>query len=157
LYTLIGWFICFGVDDKKLSQIAPFLGPENEDRLLDVALSRYQPDRKVAKRSGSPKTFTLLDQIIDVDEQQRIQLVENYLKDWGKLLSHLNGLSSLGIHRQKKLTNNTLHKELDVKNPTYKGFWAWEIAFVVKVFRIDDSSFKDNEFYPDDVVHYKDE
>ncbi|GAA0398509.1 hypothetical protein GCM10009133_04180 [Cocleimonas flava] len=155
LYTLLSWFICFGINKDKISKIAPFLAPESEDRLLDVVLSRFQQDRKISNISGNPETFTLLDQIIDADENKRITLVELYLKDWGKLLSNLKGLGSLGIHRQKQLTNKTLYKELEVKNATYKGFWAWEVALVVKFFDIDDTTFRDNEYYPDDLVHFK--
>ena len=36
----------------------------------------------------------------------------------------------------------------------YSGYWAWEVAAVVKVMNLDDAGFKDNPYYPHDVVHW---
>lgn len=38
----------------------------------------------------------------------------------------------------------------------YKGYWAWEVATVVKVKGLYDTSFKDNPYYPYDMVHWED-
>ncbi|KAG0929670.1 hypothetical protein G6F31_017268 [Rhizopus arrhizus] len=38
----------------------------------------------------------------------------------------------------------------------YMGYWAFEAALVVMLFDIDDSSFRDHEYYPADLVaHYR--
>ncbi|MBH1664869.1 PoNe immunity protein domain-containing protein [Stenotrophomonas maltophilia] len=36
----------------------------------------------------------------------------------------------------------------------YMGYWAFEAALVVMLFDIDDSSFRDHEYYPADLVAY---
>ncbi|MCG9758955.1 DUF1911 domain-containing protein [Pseudoalteromonas sp. Isolate6] len=38
----------------------------------------------------------------------------------------------------------------------YIGYWCWEIALVVTVFNIDDSSFINHPYYPKDLVHWQD-
>lgn len=44
-----------------------------------------------------------------------------------------------------------------IRNLRYRGYWAWEVAAVVKLMGLDDESFKDNPYYPYDLVHYKDQ
>lgn len=155
VYCLLCWLLCFNVDPEKIAAFAPIIAPAGKDRLIDSVLSRYQPDREIALASGNAATFQLLDDCITATDEQRVEFLQKYIKDWGKLLSNLKGLSSIGIHRQKKLTNKTLHKELEGKNITYKGFWMWEVALLVKFFGINDEPFRDNEYYPADMVHYK--
>lgn len=40
------------------------------------------------------------------------------------------------------------------KTEFYVGYWAWELAAMVKVMELDDNSFKDSLFYPYDMVHW---
>lgn len=151
-YSILCWLLCFNVSDNDITALAVEFGPAGKDRLVDTILARYQPDRVIASGSGHPATFQLLDDVIDASESDRIVVLQRYMKEWGKLLSNLNGLGSIGIFRQKKLTNKTLGKDVGA---AYKGYWMWEVALLIKFFGIDDSSFIDNEFYPADLVHFK--
>ena len=43
------------------------------------------------------------------------------------------------------------------RHPTdrlYCGYWAWDIAAVVRVWGLDDSSFCDHKYYPKELAHY---
>lgn len=40
------------------------------------------------------------------------------------------------------------------KEPLYFGYWALEVAALVKVLNIPDDSFKDKKYYPYDLVHF---
>lgn len=42
------------------------------------------------------------------------------------------------------------------KGYTFSGYWSWEAGAIVKIMGLDDSSFKDNLYYPYDIVHFKD-
>ena len=39
-------------------------------------------------------------------------------------------------------------------NNMYNGYWAWEIAAIVKIKQLNDSSLKENPYYPYDIVHW---
>jgi hypothetical protein len=39
----------------------------------------------------------------------------------------------------------------------YDGYWAWEIAGLVKAYGLDDSSFRDYKYYPGDMARYLDD
>jgi hypothetical protein len=45
-----------------------------------------------------------------------------------------------------------IHKSKKVNH--YFGYWAWETAAIVKIKGIDDSSLKDQLYYPYDAVHW---
>lgn len=156
-YSMVSWFVCFGADEKKLGRIAPYLVRAGEDRLVDTILQRYQPDRQIATEDKCGRTFKLLQSVLDVDESKAIKNLEKYLASWGKLMGTLKGLESIGLTGTRGAkSNESLIANLDtIKNISYRGFWAWEVALVVRCFDIDDSSFRDHEFYPKDLAHYQ--
>lgn len=43
------------------------------------------------------------------------------------------------------------------KEPGYLGFWSFETAAIVKIFGLDDSKLKENNHYPYEFAHYKNE
>ncbi|EOQ28683.1 TPA: DUF1911 domain-containing protein [Bacillus cereus] len=43
------------------------------------------------------------------------------------------------------------------KEPGYVGYWSFETAALVKILELDDTSLKDNNHYPYDLAHYKNE
>ena len=155
--SMICWFVCFETDPGKLGQIAPYIAQAGKDRLVDTILKKYQPDREIATEDKCGRTFKLLQSVLDVDESKAIKNLEKYLANWGKLMGTLKGLKSIGLTgTQGAKSNESLVANLDtVKNVSYRGFWAWEVALVVRFFDIDDSSFCDHEFYPKDLAHYR--
>ncbi|MBB6128374.1 PoNe immunity protein domain-containing protein [Mucilaginibacter lappiensis] len=42
------------------------------------------------------------------------------------------------------------------KERAYRGYWCWEAGAITKIMGLDDSSYKDNPYYPYDMVHWKD-
>lgn len=85
-------------------------------------------------------------------------------KKFGKLKEHL-GISTqkelekfLKIYLEKNWYQNlkgtgsyNLHKQAP-KYPIFPGYWAFEVAAIVKIKGLDDSSFRDHKYYPDRLV-----
>lgn len=46
------------------------------------------------------------------------------------------------------------NSHLNTKVNTYFGYWAWETAAIVKLKGIEDSSLKEQKYYPYDAVHW---
>ena len=155
-YTLLSWWLCFEVDESDISELAPYVAPAGDDRLLDTILGRYQPDRVIAEKPSCARSFGVLNQMIEATPDKRIKLAEKYLANWGKTIGTLKGLNSLGIQGETTMkSNEDLIASESSLGHAYKGFWAWELALVVRFFDIDDSSFADHEFYPVDLAHYR--
>ena len=154
IYTWLCWMLCFGADREKVGKITPYLCEAGKDRLLDAIASHYEPGRDIGVGCANPKTFGLLDQLFDAEASRYVAIVETYLEDWPVYMGQLD-LGTIGINCG---TNLKSREDLIASiNDNYQGFWAWEVALVVKFFGIDDSSFRDNEFYPHDLVHFTDE
>jgi len=156
VYTLLSWLICFDVDDKHMARLAPYIAPEGEDRIIDTVLSRYQPGRPIADKVAFPRTHRLLDTLLDSDEKKRVSLATQYLERWGKLMSTLKGLSALGgawaaVGAKSNDDLDNLHQG----RPSFEGYWAWDLALLVRVLEIDDSSFADHRLYPSGLAHFK--
>jgi hypothetical protein len=85
-----------------------------------------------------PNCFEKLRQAItETDKSKAEKLVKEFItKDWYK--NH----KGQGWH--------DCHKG---KHDTYFGYWSFETAAVVKIMSLDDSSFKDCQYYPKDLVH----
>ncbi|MEZ4907013.1 MAG: DUF1910 domain-containing protein [Saprospiraceae bacterium] len=72
----------------------------------------------------------------DLSKEQRIELLENSLKsEWKK------------EHKQLLPSPKDRHE-------TYFGAWSFESAAIVAILDLDDSSFRDNPYYPKDLVDY---
>jgi len=137
-YCIVSWFVCFEADPHKLGRIAPRIAIAGKDRLIDTILQRYQPDREIAAEDRCGRTFKLLQSVMDVDKAKAIKNLEKYLATWGKLMGTLKGLRSIGVAgTERAKSNESLIANLDtIKNVSYCGFWAWEVALVVRIFDV---------------------
>ena len=60
------------------------------------------------------------------------------------------------LEKWYSLNKNALWYNTHLRDNGYSGYWAWEVAAVVKIMQIDDSYLKDTPYYPYDMVHWKD-
>jgi hypothetical protein len=71
--------------------------------------------------------------------EERPALVQAFLKDWYK---HMDDCYWHGSHTDRGSASS------------FFGYWAFEAALVTYLWDIDDSSYRDHEFYPKDLVDY---
>jgi hypothetical protein len=107
------------------------------ERLKPDSLLFYLSGQKNKKRAGY-KPYEMLYQISQLPVGQTEHAIKNYLNKW------------YDLHKEAAWYNTHL------RDWGYSGYWAWEVAAVVKVMGLDDSSFKDHPHYPYDLVHWKD-
>ncbi|WP_019037860.1 PoNe immunity protein domain-containing protein [Psychroflexus tropicus] len=140
------WMLSLGVllevpDDEFQILIDLVKRDHIKDALYDICIKTKIEDWQISDmvRPLSPKN-----KIIDIiNEDDKIiceKLTKNYLgKHWFKTFKNWGGWQTTDV------------SGLDV-NSDFVGFWAFEVAAVVKIKGLDDSSFKDNRFYPDRLV-----
>lgn len=90
-----------------------------------------QPDKVIW-----PELYQDLLNLIRMPKAQAEAAMKDYLEKWYKL------------HR------NDPWYETHKKELVYKGYWCWEAGAITKIMQLDDSSFKDNLYYPYDMVHW---
>lgn len=155
-YTMLSWCVCLDADVDTMRKLARTIAEPGADRLVDTVLQRYDPERVVAAGPAAPRVFGLLDRAIDADPAGRIALLSRYLDNWGKFMGMLKGRYSLGggDRAMRAKSNSDLEAEKRL-NKNYLGWWAWEVALVVRVLGVDDSSFADHVLYPVDLARYR--
>lgn len=110
------------------------IGNQGQDALLDsIAVQLGDCERKIAPDILFNRRFGKLYEVIEGTPEQRPALAKAYLEAWYILEE------SLDIHL--------------LSNDAYDGYWCWEIALLVKLFDIDDSTFINHPYYPRDLVH----
>jgi hemerythrin superfamily protein len=109
------------------------------DALLWFLLNSGEKGNAENKEILFPKIYGQLYQITQLPKPEAEKAINDYLDKW------------YNLHKDEPWYNTHL------RDKGYSGYWAWEVAALVKVMGLDDSSFKDNPYYPYDMVHWKDE
>lgn len=141
ILTLISFGILLEVDDDNFSKIVKIRDKVNTpDKLLDFMIN-YRVRKEQSKNQLPYNYYTNLLKILDKNEKNEIiKSLKNYLsKQWFKEFG--------------KMADADTHKGI-VNYHT--GYWSWEAGAIAKILDLDDSSLKDQQYYPYDMVHFKD-
>jgi len=136
--TLISWGIIFNAPSELFQKIADHIHSNGEDELVETLLATRLPDRRHTDRIIFPKPFELLYKVTQAPTPEKAALMKAYLKDWYK--------------NMKKYINYDAHKAKGEGG--FEGYWSFEAAAVVALYDIDDSSFKDMDFYPKEMAAF---
>ncbi|TWP23052.1 DUF1911 domain-containing protein [Apibacter muscae] len=129
-------------NQKELNKIIDFINKwENNSKIKDIykpcSLLYYLLDKEVIKR----KSYKPIEELYQITQQPKSEAeisIKKYLDNW------------YSMHKDEPWYNSHL------RDSGYSGYWAWEVAAVVKVKGLDDTGFKDNPYYPYDMVHWED-
>ncbi len=135
MLQMISLGILLGIDDDVAAQVNKLLRDNNvNDWLLDYLMNGWlkkdcEPtsDLLFSKRFSTLKSFASSKN----DEELKTFLSKWYNKDCG----------CYEAHKEKQML--------------YYGYWSFEAGAISKMLGIDDTSFKDVQYYPYDLVHYQ--
>ena len=142
LLKFVSLSILLEVSEEKLKVIVDVLDEEEvNDVLIDCVINAYGISRKFHSAKYEKeipyKEAVEIMELANVDKAKAVSKLEEYVqKKW------LKGHSDYGW--------TTAHKE-----EGYYGLWSFEAAAIAKIFNLDDSKIKDDNHYPYDLVHYK--
>jgi hypothetical protein len=109
------------------------------DRLFDLIMVQLgDKNRKIGEKVRHPKIFKKLLSVVEAPEARATRTYEGYI-------------SMVGMLRPFKAGLNDNHAK-DSRISTTRGYWCYEAALVVMLWNIDDSSFRNNPYYPKDLV-----
>ena len=147
VYPLLAFAIALPISDDTWNTLISIF-PEGRDYLTDKLIATHNPERTIAGyedwRKTAPyhfKYFKLLGESLETEnKEEQIKLVNKQLRKW----RNKGWRGSVSIGSDPDLP----------KNPCYYGQFAYEVAAVVMAFDIDDSSFKEDIYYPKELVEY---
>ena len=142
LLQIVSLSILLDISKEKFNKIINFIDIVDK---IDIE-ERWKPDSLVffligesdKLRKGFNKPNQKLFEITKLTKLEAENAINNYLKDW------------YSMNKDEPWYNSHL------RDHGYSGYWAWEVAAVVKVMGLDDATFKNNPYYPYDMVHWKD-
>ncbi|MBE0464326.1 MAG: PoNe immunity protein domain-containing protein [Halomonadaceae bacterium] len=129
--------VCLGVGDAHIKRALELIDNAGVDALLDrVAIALGDSERAVATDLLYPKPYAPLYEALDAPTDQQGKLIKKFLDGYA------NTVRKWGI---------SIIREKEWKN--HPGDWCFEAALVVKLFNIDDSTFRDHPLYPAALIH----
>lgn len=133
--------ILLEVPDDEFFVLLNFIKRDNiKDAMYDICIKFRIKDWTISEvvRPLSPKN-KVIDIIKENDKGVCEKLIKQYLeKHWFKTFKNWGWIS-------------TDVSNFDV-NSGFVGYWAFEVAAIVKIKGLDDSSFRENVFYPDRLL-----
>ena len=109
------------------------------DYLIDLLINYKMPEiERVNKSFWWKKPYQIFEEIeitAKTNKEEAVKILKKYLQ------------------KQWLPTNNTQSRGKSY----HSGYWSFESGAIVKIFNLDDTSLKNLDFYPYDMVHWKDE
>lgn len=88
-------------------------------------------------KDNNKSKLSYINNLLD-DSENKAENLEDILKNWYVL-------------HQDAYWYDT-HK---LKNDTYCGYWSFELGAIAKILQLDDKELKEQQYYPYDLVHFK--
>ncbi|MGV6977043.1 PoNi-like cognate immunity protein [Bacillus toyonensis] len=147
-YIYMLWVISLGIlletNKKNIERLKKIVDKKNmNDAVIDLLLCASDigytnMTNRYYKENPYAKTKEIIE-LAQTDKKEASKRLQTYMeKEWFK------------GHYDYEWKN--AHKE-----PGYVGYWSFETAAIVKILELDDISLKDNNHYPYDLAHYKNE
>jgi len=107
-----------------------------ERLLICLGFDRGTPPDECLRHLPYFKTL----KIFAAPPEQRASLMAEYLADW--------------YHASRREPYHDQHKHGENGGYNFRGYWSWEAAAITYLLDIDDSSYRDAQFYPADLVAF---
>ncbi|GEK49262.1 DUF1911 domain-containing protein [Halomonas pacifica] len=126
-----------GMDQRYFQETLALMDNAGLDALFDrICVQFGDINRPVADTLLYKKHYAPLLKVLDAEPAERPALMKAFLDNW---YDNRKGLPGYNLH---------------LCSPDgYYGYWCFEAALVVKLFDIDDSTFRDHRYYPAALVH----
>ncbi|MCD9087189.1 PoNe immunity protein domain-containing protein [Stenotrophomonas sp. SY1] len=135
--------VCFGLltgHAAQMPRVMAFLDYVNanlgiHDGLLERLVAPWAPGRPIPDKATRHLPYRKLFKVFAAEPDKRPALMATYLDEW--------------YHASRREPYIDQHGEGDV---AFYGYWAWEAAATTFVLGIDDSSYREMQFYPADLA-----
>ncbi len=143
LITMLSFCVLLDVPNEEFTKLVKIREKVQEkDYLLDTIIASRINDYKVDKHNMKTNPYQELVNIINVAKEGDDFLASEMLKTY---------LSTQWYKDNKEMYWYNYHKEKGL----YFGYWSFESGAIAKILSLDDSSLKNQKYYPYDMVHFK--
>ncbi len=147
-FWLVGLALLLEIDDALWKQLLRLVGGEGEDALLDRVIAAKEKDRKIGTTLLHEKPYARLLKAVDAPQEEQATLLKVFVDNWYNELNR-KGNEELWWYIYGDPDKHPLSQG------SYFGRWCIEAAVCAKVFGLDDSLCRSHEYYPEALVHNK--
>ena len=144
--------ICFGLLTGYADQMSRIMTiidyteatPEGQEKdgLIERLIAPFVTDRGTPPKDARRHLpYRKLIKVFDADAEKRPAMMLQYLEDW--------------YEASRREPYHDQHPQPDIRSGiSYFGYWSWEAAAVTWLLDIDDSTYREHQFYPKDLVDF---
>jgi len=134
----------FKADKADVAKIIEHIPYTGKDKLIDRLIAMSIPDHSVSQEIVFPDVYKPLCDAMGVYEKEGRDILVNLF-----LTNYYPSLKKYDV------TWYDSHKEKDPEYNFHTGYWVFELAALVVAIDWDDAAFRDNLYYPKDLVDWK--
>ena len=115
---------------------------QEKDGLIERLVAPFVTDRGIPPNDARRHLpYRKLIKVFDADAEKRPAMMLQYLEDW--------------YEASRREPYHDQHPQPDIRSGiSYFGYWSWEAAAVTWLLDIDDSTYREHQFYPKDLVDF---
>ena len=133
------WGVLLGADETAMQKLRSTLTQLDPDPVLHFIAGIERDPSALEGPVLHQRHYKKLLGVIQAKPEQRATRMQSYLRTWYEGAQGIPGYRGLA--------------DASLETRSYWGSWAVEVAAVVKILGMDDTSFRDNEYYPADLLH----
>lgn len=141
LMSTISFLTLFEIKGETLVKALEILKHAPKYQIINRYLSGLGLQREnISEEHKFEKAFSKLNEMFELSNEEIIKnkLINKYLKTW--------------YNNETRVFGKDLHGDEYNGYYMYHGYWAFEVAAFVKLRGLDDSGFRDNIYYPKDLI-----
>ncbi|MBC8753923.1 DUF1911 domain-containing protein [Kordia sp. YSTF-M3] len=141
---MLSFGVLLDIPKEYILKLIKFIdGDEVKDYLLEFFIRYLIPERKIITEESYSEFFNVNERygilkeiILEQDKVKAEQKLKYFLEN--KWYSSFKGTPLFNQH-------NNPHN-------TYVGYWCFQAAAITKIMKLDDSSYRDNQYFPKDII-----
>jgi len=139
MVSMLSIGIMLEIEDNKFNTLVKLVERDNvKDFLIDFLINYRISSWQQTEKFIWNKPYKSITEVIATEKNDKVKAIEqlrNYMiKGWYNSIDTKTHKSKHNIHA---------------------GYWSWEAGALVKILKLDDSSLKNQPYYPYDMVHWK--
>jgi len=130
--------IMLEIEDTEFDKLVTLVERDKvKDYVIDLLIRYRKPTWQQTQTFLWNRPYKITEDIVEIaqtDKEKALEHLIKYLKAWYKAIEVKTHESKFNIHT---------------------GYWSWEAGAIAKILDLDDGSLKDQQYYPYDMVHFK--
>lgn len=136
--------ILLAIPQKHLLKLVKFIdGDEVKDFLFEFLIRYSIPQREIIQHESYSEFFHV---------NERYGVLKEIINETDKVIAQKKLKHFLETKWYQSFKDTPLYNQHNNPHNIYVGYWCFQAAAITKIMKLDDSSYRDNQYYPKDIL-----